>query len=247
MPARHVDVDRSHDTVRVGHNTTALPAASGENVDVLEGDSEGGWVVRDAHPRADCRCPEDMPKTVVTSETLALRGLIAVRRDEFLALLARCGCAHPEAHRRRRCVVALDGDRDVMGRQRKRLNATYRSTAKPHHFSTAITDSRPEIAWPPAREQRTVVGGRPDWPEGTLPLWRRVDRAPPEYAPSDGCRNGDCSGDHRESPKGSHPEPSLRIAREQCDQCDSEDLFAWLVSARVLLPPGCECRVPRPT
>jgi hypothetical protein len=43
VPARHIDIDGSIGTVRVGYDTTELPATSGENVDVLVDDSESGW------------------------------------------------------------------------------------------------------------------------------------------------------------------------------------------------------------
>lgn len=43
VPARHLDIDGSHGTVRVGYDTTELPATSGEIVDVLDDDPESGW------------------------------------------------------------------------------------------------------------------------------------------------------------------------------------------------------------
>lgn len=55
-----------------------------------------GWAARDAHVRARCRYPENMPETVVTPETLALRELIDARRDEFRTLLVKYGATNPK-------------------------------------------------------------------------------------------------------------------------------------------------------
>lgn len=43
VPARHIDIDGSIGVVRVGYDTTELPAASGDSVEVLEDDPESGW------------------------------------------------------------------------------------------------------------------------------------------------------------------------------------------------------------
>ncbi|GEB45503.1 hypothetical protein MTE01_14480 [Microbacterium testaceum] len=43
VPARHLDIDGSVGTVRLGYDTTELPARLGEDVDVLVDDSESGW------------------------------------------------------------------------------------------------------------------------------------------------------------------------------------------------------------
>ena len=43
VPARHIDIDGSVGTVRVGYDTTELPASSGENVTVVRDDPASGW------------------------------------------------------------------------------------------------------------------------------------------------------------------------------------------------------------
>ncbi|MGD8193648.1 SH3 domain-containing protein [Herbiconiux sp. P18] len=43
VPWRHLDIDGSVGTVRVGYDTTELPVSSGEEVDVLEDDPHSGW------------------------------------------------------------------------------------------------------------------------------------------------------------------------------------------------------------
>lgn len=43
VPVRHIDVDGSVGVMRVGYDTTELPVASGESVDVVEDDPESGW------------------------------------------------------------------------------------------------------------------------------------------------------------------------------------------------------------
>lgn len=43
VPARHLDIDGSAGTVRVGYDTTELPASSGEIVDLVADDPESGW------------------------------------------------------------------------------------------------------------------------------------------------------------------------------------------------------------
>ncbi len=43
VPARYIDIDGSVGTVRVGYDTTELPAVMGESVDVVEDDAESGW------------------------------------------------------------------------------------------------------------------------------------------------------------------------------------------------------------
>lgn len=43
VPARHIDIDGSVGTARVGYDTTELPASSGENVTVVRDDPESGW------------------------------------------------------------------------------------------------------------------------------------------------------------------------------------------------------------
>jgi hypothetical protein len=43
VPARHIDIDGSVGVVRAAYDTTELPAASGERVEVVEDDPESGW------------------------------------------------------------------------------------------------------------------------------------------------------------------------------------------------------------
>jgi hypothetical protein len=43
VPARHIDIDGSVGVVRAAYDTTELPAASGESVEVVEDDPESGW------------------------------------------------------------------------------------------------------------------------------------------------------------------------------------------------------------
>ncbi|WP_453984331.1 SH3 domain-containing protein [Brevibacterium casei] len=43
VPARHIDIDGPVGTVRVGYDTTELPASSGDYVDLVRDDPESGW------------------------------------------------------------------------------------------------------------------------------------------------------------------------------------------------------------
>jgi hypothetical protein len=43
VPLRHIDIEGSVGTVRVGYDTTELPASAGERVDVVRDDPESGW------------------------------------------------------------------------------------------------------------------------------------------------------------------------------------------------------------
>jgi len=53
VPARHIDVDGPSGVVRVGYDTTELPAEAGEVVEVVEDDPESGWAwCRNADGRA---------------------------------------------------------------------------------------------------------------------------------------------------------------------------------------------------
>lgn len=43
VPSRHIDITGSQGTVRLGYDTTELPASTGECVDVVLDDPESGW------------------------------------------------------------------------------------------------------------------------------------------------------------------------------------------------------------
>lgn len=43
VPSRHIDVNGREGTVLVGYDTTELPVARGEHVEVIRDDSESGW------------------------------------------------------------------------------------------------------------------------------------------------------------------------------------------------------------